>query len=461
MSDRAIRSIAIAGGGIVGLSAALAFARSLPRSNVTLIEMAPDPAALADRVAVTWPTVHRFHSLIGIDEVALISEGIAAHHVGTIVETPRGSWVHAFAPHGMPAGGVHFDQVWTQAQREGCARPYDSYSAGAALAQANKFAQPLDSSKRHFDYGLRLNPDLYRSCLMQQAAKAKVGTTQSDLADVERGPEGRISALRLSNGQRVEADLFIDCTGPAARLICEVEDSFEDWSGYPSHRLCIGEVESEELATAARVTLGNRKWAGEWPLRGRSLRCTARPDLDGLNTVSIRPGSRTRPWACNVLALGDAAAVLEPLHGLNLDLAQRSILLALALLPGRGCSPLELAEYNRRFTLMADQVRDFLALHYQYTGGISDLPDSLARRMDQYRHRGRLPFQEDEVLNRDDWTAALIGLGFAPRNVDPAAAAIPLPRAVEAMERIATELDLATARLPEYAEYLKRFVSGR
>ena len=94
MSDQAIRTIAVAGGGIVGLSAALAFARSLPRTSITLIETPLDPAALAERLPVTWPTVHRFHSLIGVDEHALIGDGIASHHVGTVVETPEERSVH-------------------------------------------------------------------------------------------------------------------------------------------------------------------------------------------------------------------------------------------------------------------------------------------------------------------------------------------------------------------------------
>ena len=462
MSDRAIRTIAVAGGGIVGLSAALAFARSLPRTSITLIETPSDPAALAERLPVTWPTVHRFYSLIGVDEHALIGDGIATHHVGTVVETPRGNWVHAFAPHGKPAGAVPFDQVWLRALHAGRGLAYESYSAGAALARANKFAQPPPgNSERSFDYGLRLDPHLYRNRLREQAAGAKANIVAGSLEGVEREPDGRVSSIQLSTGDRIEADLFIDCTGPAGRLISEVDDSFAPWSGHPLHRLCIEEVETGEFATAARIAFLDGGWTGEWPLRGRSLRCVAMRDSVGASGVAIRPGTRARPWVYNVLALADAAAAFEPLHGLNLDLAQRAILLAIDLLPGRNCNPLERAEYNRRFALMADQVRDFLALHYQALEGVPDVPDSLARRIDQYGYRGRLPFQEDEILNRDDWTAALIGLGFVPRNIDPAAAGVPLDRATDAMDRIAAELDSATARLPDYTDFLERLDSGR
>ena len=133
MSERAIRSIVVAGGGIVGLSAALAFSRSLPRTKITVVETPRDPAALADRMPTAWPTISRFHALIGLDEIELLRSGIATHHVGTVIEGwPGKTWVHAFAPHGRGIGPVPFDQIWSQAKRSAKARSYDTYSMGAA-----------------------------------------------------------------------------------------------------------------------------------------------------------------------------------------------------------------------------------------------------------------------------------------------------------------------------------------
>jgi tryptophan halogenase len=156
-----------------------------------------------------------------------------------------------------------------------------------------------------------------------------------------------------------------------------------------------------------------------------------------------------------VLALGDAAIAVDPLFELNLALVHRAIFLALELLPGRDCNGVELAEFNRRWLLITDQVRDLISMLYMRNGP-SGLPDSLARRIDQYEQRGRLPYQEDEVLNRDDWTSALIGMGIVPRNIDPAAAAVPLDRATEAMNSIADELADFAARAPTYSDYLEQ-----
>ena len=93
-ADRSIRSLCVVGAGIVGLSAALAFARALPGLRVTVMETPPDPAALADRNIACLPTIHRFHAAIGLDELGLVREGIAFHHLGTRFE----NWSASGAP---------------------------------------------------------------------------------------------------------------------------------------------------------------------------------------------------------------------------------------------------------------------------------------------------------------------------------------------------------------------------
>ena len=108
---------------------------------------------------------------------------------------------------------------------------------------------------------------------------------------------------------------------------------------------------------------------------------------------------------------------------------------------------------------------DFVALHYarSATGPfweVPESPDRVARILDQYAYRGRLPFREEQTLTRDDWTSALLGLGVIPANVDPAATGIPLDRALEAMEKLADDAAAFAARAPAYEDYLKRITSA-
>jgi tryptophan halogenase len=188
---------------------------------------------------------------------------------------------------------------------------------------------------------------------------------------------------------------------------------------------------------------------------------------EGAELVPIRPGRRREPWLRNVLALGDASVALDPLHGTGLHLAQSAILRALELLPGRDFHPLELREYNRRTEWETLRVRDFLALHYLRSGRAGPLwerlagrapPDSLGRTLEQFERRGRLPFFEEEAFDGESWSAALLGLGVLPRDVDPAGSGVDVDAAARAMAALAERLDEQAARLPLYGDYLKQLV---
>lgn len=458
MSDRSIRSIAIAGGGIVGLSAALAFAKWAPRTEIVLVASPIPPAALADRMPSAWPGVARFHALLGLDELDLVRRGIATHHLGTIVENWTGHgarWVHAFAPHGKPVGGIPFDQVWNQVPEQG---PYDCYSVGAALASAGKFVHPAgdpNALPSRFSYGLQLDPERYLDMLRAAAATAGVHITVGEIGNVERREDGGIARVVLVGGRKVQADLFIDCSGPQGALISEVDGSFEDWPSHRGRTIDMGSTMAATPTSAARIRATKFGWSGEWPLLDRTITCK----VGEKGATALRPGHRPRPWSRNVLALGDAAVAIDPLHGLNLALVHHALHLAFDLLPGRDFHEVELAEFNRRFALISGQVRDFLALHYVRSDReTADLPESLVTIMDQYGYRGRLPFQEEEVLTRDDWTAALIGLGMRPQIIDPSAAAAPLEQVVPAMEDLSAAIAGFVERAPSYPDYLKRLV---
>ena len=458
---RAIRSVAVAGGGIVGLSAATAFARARPASSVTVIETAPDPSALADVLPTTHPGVARFHEFIGLDERDLVASGIATHHLGTRFEnwSPSGRpWVHAFGNYGKPAGGIPFDQIWVQAHRTGKALPYDRYSMGATLARAGKFVHPAKDPAfigSQFLYGLRFDPDLYRNRLRSHAESLNVQFVAGEILQIERGSAG-INALRLSEAGSVQADLFVDCTGRRAQLLGEIDDSFEEWSAWmPFDRLSFSSQPSPDVPeTSDRIGTSADGWKVEWPLRGRTMAA----EVGNVGGVAITRGRRLRPWVGNVLALGDSATALDPLHGFNLALAQSAILLALELLPDPDYDPIETDEYNRRAEQVTRRVRDFIALHY-VRGPWRDrpsvpLPDSLEHTLDQFEYRGRMPFYENESVTRDSWTAALLGLEVLPRNIDPHAASVPLDRAITAMERLAREIERIPETLPSYKDYL-------
>src|SRR5262249_47906168 len=95
-------------------------------------------------------------------------------------------------------------------------------------------------------------------------------------------------------------------------------------------------------------------------------------------------GRRQRFWSRNCVALGPAAAVLEPIEGTNLHLIQSAIERLIALLPGAGCEDADIEEYYRLTISEIERLRDFLILHHHASRPVAELPDELAYKIEGF-----------------------------------------------------------------------------
>lgn len=461
MTGRAIRTICVVGDGVVGLSAAAAFARTLPNVAVTIVPAEPDPAAVAELQCATWPSIHRFHAAIGLDEPELVRAGIVTHLLGTrFVNWPDGGedWVHGFGEHGLKAGTIPFHSLWHRAFRAAQAAPFWRYGAAAVLGAAGKFTHPsrdAASPLGGFLYALRIDPLRYRGRLASLTAPL---VRHAPFASAEHGGDGTIVAVTTADGARVTADLYLDCSGPQALLRHPDDRAFESWGDWLPGRTMV----TRDIADGAVDPLDRtERIAGGWlwhaGLADRTRVITLGEDDGG---VAVRFGCRT-PWTANVLALGDSATAIDPLFGTALHLVQDAILLALELLPGRDFGRVEIAEYNRRIHATRSRMRDLHALHHLRSAPPRrPLPDGLARTLEQFERRGRLPPSEAEPFETDAWIASLLGLGVTPHAVDPLSESIDLARASHAMEALATRLNEAAERVPPYPQLLARLRAG-
>jgi tryptophan halogenase len=291
----------------------------------------------------------------------------------------------------------------------------------------------------------------------------KLGIRIADgtLADVEVDGSGDISALRLANGQRLSADLYVDCSGPEAAVIGRLAPGDrEDWTSWlPCDRVLSGVMPAHPSAPALTQTTATASgWLWRAPTAAHThagyVYCSRFLDDDGarralsaaLNAITdlriqtLRSGRRRNPWVRNCVAIGGAAIELEPLVGADLHGAQLGISTLIELFPAVAVSAVEAAEYNRIMVEYGDGLRDFTLAHYRLgtarAGAFWDavratpLPPRLAHKIDLFSANGRIQVYDFESFEETDWAWLLIGAPVFGSLAAWAATSVPLPSAV-------------------------------
>jgi tryptophan halogenase len=483
--DRPIARVVVAGGGIVGWSAAAALKRRLRWLDVTLLAIEPAADALADHVSGTLPSIFGFHGDLGLGDDDTVARAGSLYRLGTRFRGWAESvpeYVHAYGRYGGSIGTASFHHHWVRAAHAGTAAPFDRHCAAAMLAGGDRFVPPEEIGAlpgAGFEYGLQIDPLRYRAMLRAFALHCGVCEQRGDIAAVAMRDDGFVAALTLADGAALTADLFIDCTGPAARIRSCVDDAWESWRKWlPCNRVAVAETPAPTICpstdTVEAVAAGWR-----WTAGGRHRTSTgivyssahaseddaaAALGTSPVAAIAIDPGTRPAPWLRNCVAIGDAATVIEPLEWTNLHLAHSAIDRMIAMLPDRACAAVETGDFNRQCAAEAMRVRDFVLLHYAAASRPEpfwrevapvEWPASLAHTLAQFRGRGRLPIYEEETFARDSWLAVLLGQGVLPRRSDPLIDIVPPRQSDALMTAMRDTVAAAVARAPSQSAFLQ------
>jgi tryptophan halogenase len=408
-----LRSVAVVGGGPVALVSAVALKQALPDAEVTLTPAPVADDALADRFPLALPAVHAVLARIGMPPELLLARGVA-----------RARYASACAD-------------WS---RDG-AEWMVGDDAAATLAEGRVAALWLRARAAR-----ERVPSFHVLVPACVAAAAGIADAQVEPA-LHLDPARMVPALRSIGGQagvrfgeaRTDADLVIDASGPARLLT--TNRAFEDWcDAVPGGRVAFAAADADP-GSCDRYRATARGWQAHWP--------GVRVEVGG-DGIAIAPGRLSDPFAGRVVALGDAAVQPGPLGRMGFTLALGQLALLLELLPARDPEPLLQAEYNRRAGLQADRMRDFLGLHYHGGGRTqgpfwhqlrdASRPPSLDRLLAQFARRGQVVPADEELVQRDAWTAALLGQGMRPSRPDPIALSVSPAEAARIINDLAARL---------------------
>jgi tryptophan halogenase len=490
MSDWPLRRIVIAGGGTAGWMAAAAIARTMGKAvELTLVES--DAIGTIGVGESTIPPLVTYNRLLGINEADFMRATQATFKLGIGFENWKDvghRYFHSFGSTGKDHWTAGFQHFWLNGLERGHDEPYDDYCLELSAAYAGKFAHLPDE---RMNYAYQLDSTLYAKFLRAMAEGDGAVRIEGRIADVELdGTSGDIAALGLESGQRIEGDLFVDCTGFRALLIeGALHAGFEDWTHWLPCDSAIA-IQTRSIRPAVPYTLAIAHDAGwQWriPLQHRTgngivycshslgkdqalERLLGNIEGDTLtepNFLRFTAGTRRLQWSRNCVAVGLSGGFMEPLESTSIHLIQRAVLRLIRMLPLNQISERDIAEFNDQQLTDMLQIRDFLILHYKATErsdsafwrqcAAMDIPDSLTQKIELFRDSGRVFRRNEELFAENSWVQVMMGQGIMPKAYHPIATKLSDPEMTKLLSTIRGNVAQTVATLPEHAAYVARY----
>ncbi|MES1971333.1 MAG: tryptophan halogenase family protein [Pseudomonadota bacterium] len=493
--SRAIRSIIVAGGGSAGWMAAAALSAALVGTGCRIVVVESEEIGTVGVGEATIPPIQAFNRVLGIDEGEFVRATQGTFKLGIEFADwlrPGHRYFHPFGRYGDDFGMTPFHQQWLRARAQGDPTPLSAYSLTEAAAYLGRFDRPPNNPRSVFStysYAYHFDAGLYAGFLRAYAEARGVTRLEGKIGGVAlRTENGFVEALVLEDGRRLEADFFLDCTGFRALLIGgALGVGYRDWSNWlPCDRaIAVPSARMPDPPPYTRSTARPAGWQWRIPLQHRTgnghVYCSRYMEddtaerflLEGLDTpatgdprrLRFVTGQRAAAWSRNVVTLGLASGFLEPLESTSLHLVQSGITKLLAWFPDRDFDPRVAAEYNRQVSREFESVRDFLVLHYKANARDLpfwqacreiEIPDTLAEKIEMFRHSGRLIEREKDLFHEASWLAVMLGQGISPERYDTLADVIAPNEARAVLSGMRKVIAGTAAAMPGHAQFIER-----
>jgi tryptophan 7-halogenase len=493
-----IASVLIVGGGTAGWMVAAALGHKLKGTGIAVTLVESEAIGTVGVGEATVPHIRAFNASLDCDEAEFMAAtnatfklGIEFRNWGRIGD----AYIHPFGAFGQPIGAADFHHHWLRLHRAGRAEAFDRYSLPVAMCREGRFDRPSPdpaSILSTFGYAYQFDAGLYARYLRTRAEANGVVRLEGRIVDTALNARGHVASVKLEDGRRLSADLFVDCSGFRGLLIQDaLAGSYEEWSHWlPCDRAwAVPCANVGAIGPYTRATAQDAGWTWRIPLQHRAgnghvfasrfiddqaaldrlLDQLDAPPLAEPRQLRFVPGKRRRQWIGNTVAIGLAAGFLEPLESTSIHLVQLGIERLLDLFPTADWDPLDADEFNRLMDAEYDRVRDFIILHYCATQRddtpfwnhvrTMQLPDSLMAKMELWRARGVVVKYRGGMFLEPSWLAVYLGQNILPDAGDPLAASHDPNDAERQAAAMLAEIDAAAARLPAHADVLPRGLS--
>ena len=488
--SHAKRRIVVAGGGTAGWMAAAALARTLGDAiELTLVES--EAIGTIGVGESTIPPLVAYNRLLGIGEADFMRATQATFKLGINFENwrvPGESYFHSFGTTGRDHWSAGFQHFWMHGLTRGHKASYDDYCIELQAVMKSKFAHLPDN---RINYAYQLDSGLYAVFLRKLAEADGCRRVEGKIAEVELHPEtGDIAALRLDSGQRLEGDLFLDCTGFRALLMeGALHVGYDDWTHWLpcDSAIAVQTASVRPPVPYTRAIAHDAGWQWRIPLQHRQgngiVYCSRYLEKDAAlerllgtvegevltkpNVIAFRTGARRKQWHRNCIAVGLSGGFMEPLESTSIHLIQRAILRIVRMLPMGKVSERDVAEFNDQQLTDMEQIRDFLILHYKATDrrdsafwrqcAAMDIPDSLTHKIELFRETGRVFRKNEELFVENSWVQVMMGQGIMPQSYHPVATKLSDAELEHLLGGLRESVSKTVAGLPEHHAYVAQY----
>jgi len=395
------KRVLIVGGGSAGWTAAAYLNAALNVGEQKVVEISLVESPDVPRIGVgeaTIPNIKRTLAAIGIDELDFMKavDGTFKQSIRYVnwLDHKRKFYHHPFSRYGSRPGD-DAGRRWLMSDRS---LPFlNTVSAQPVICEMGLAPKKLgnEDAGLSLDYAFHMDALKFADYLHAFSTARGVKDHLDHVIGVDVHDNGNIAAVQTKSGKRLEADLFVDCTGFSAQLIGKkLGVGFADCSQWllcdravtmnvPYEHYYPGYVRAYTTATA--LSAG---WVWEIPLQNRrsigyvhssayisdddadkELRAFEGSHSEALPSriVNFMVGRREQPWAANCIAIGLSAGFIEPLESTGLYLAQvASDVLAEHFPYTDDMAPLAF-RFNRIMQNRFYEILDFINMHYCLT----------------------------------------------------------------------------------------------
>ncbi len=506
MDQTIIKNIVIVGGGTSGWMTAAMLAKLFKKQlNITLIES--DTIGTIGVGEATIPPLQIFNSVLGISEKDFTKATQATYKLGIEFENwhqQGDAYMHAFGNIGRDLGFTSFHHYWLSAQAH-CgqqnqstfnAKDFWQYSLNYQAAKHNKF-QPIQSIAQAQMSGIthayHFDASLYANLLRQYSIQRGVVRVEGTITSTQLTNDGAIDSVTLQNGDCINGDLFIDCSGFSALLIEKALGiEYENWQHWlPCDSAYAVPCESTSpLTPYTKATAHDAGWQWRIPLQHRTgngvvyssqhmsddqAKQHLLANLDGKplaepRKINFTTGRRVKQWHKNCVAVGLSSGFLEPLESTSLHLVQSAIIRLTKLFPRNGIQSQHIDEFNRQSQTEFEQIRDFIILHYHLNAKQSadgehglwqqcrdmDIPESLQRKIDLFKSTATVFRHQDELFTEAAWIQVMLGQGIIPLDYHPLTQAVSQVDLTDYLSNIRKVIATTVNQMPTHEAYIKK-----